>query len=95
MSVREITGIISFCIAMTGLFVANMLLMMMIGEINRKRDEGKLVSYFGFTFPKMLQIFHEYHSSYPSGSLHIYALISFACAMIGLIVVGICLHIIG
>ena len=95
MSARVITGIISFCIAMTGLFSANMLLTMMIGEINRKRQDGNLVSYFGFTFPKMLRIFGEYRSSYPAGHLHMYALAAFAVAIMGLISVAVCLHIIG
>jgi hypothetical protein len=52
--------IISFGVAVSGIIVANMFLFMMIGEINRKRDEGNLLSYFGFTFPKMLRIFSEY-----------------------------------
>jgi hypothetical protein len=95
MSVRAITGIISFCVAMTGLFLANMLLTMMIGEINRKRQGDDLISYFGFTFPKMLRIFREYRKSYPEGTLHIYALATFALAMIGLISVAVCLRIIG
>ena|GEM_PF-3709943 len=59
---------------MTGVFLKNMFLIMMIGEINRKRQEGNLVSYFGFIFPKMLQIFREYRSSYPDGKLHFYFL---------------------
>jgi hypothetical protein len=95
MSARAITGIISLCVAMTGLFLANMFLTMMIGEINRKRQGGSLVSYFGFTFPKMLRIFGEYRSSYPSGNLHVYALVSFALAVVGLVSVAACLRIIG
>ena len=95
MSVRAITGIISFCVALTGLFLANMLLTMMIGEINRKRQGGSLVSYFGFTFPKMLRIFGEYRSSYPSGKLHMYALGAFVLALLGLVSVAVCLRIIG
>ncbi|HLH33670.1 MAG TPA: hypothetical protein VKX41_03285 [Alloacidobacterium sp.] len=95
LNTRVITGVISFCIAMTGLFLANMYLTMMIGEINRKRQDGSLVSYFGFTFPKMLRIFGEYRRSYPVGRLHIYALTAFALAIIGLISVAVCLRIIG
>ncbi len=94
-SPRTITGIISFCVAMTGLFLANMYLTMMIGEINRKRQDGSLVSYFGFTFPKMLRIFGEYRFSYPDGRLHIYALTAFALAIIGLVTVAVCIRIIG
>ena len=60
MNARVITGIVSFSLALTGLFLANMFLAMMIGEISRKRQDGSLVSYFGFTFPKMWRIFGEY-----------------------------------
>ncbi len=80
---------------MTGLFLANMFLTMMIGAINRKRQEGNLVSYFGFTFPKMLRIFNEYRRSYPNENTNIYALAAFALAIIGLVSVAVCLRIIG
>ena len=95
MSIRAITGIISFCVSFSGVILANLFVTMMIGEINRKREEGKLVSYFGFTFPKVVLVFHEYRRSYPRGNLHIYALVAFAVGMIGLSVVIVCLHIIG
>jgi tellurite resistance protein TehA-like permease len=95
MSTRVIAGIVSLCVVVTGLFLANMFLTMMIGEINRKRQDGSLVSYFAFTFPKMLRIFDEYRSSYPNGNMHIYALAAFAFAIIGLIGVGLSLHVIG
>lgn len=94
MSERAIAGIVSFCFVLTGLFLANMFLMMMIGEINRKRDEGNLISYFGFTFPKMLRIFGEYRRSCPCGRLHIYALGAFGLAILSLISVAVCLHIV-
>jgi tellurite resistance protein TehA-like permease len=93
MSQRAIAGIISFCFVLTGLFLANMFLMMMIGEINRKREEANLISYFGFTFPKMLRIFGEYRRSYPNGKLHVYAVGAFGLAMIGLISVAVCLRV--
>jgi hypothetical protein len=70
---------------MTSVFLANLFLFMMIGEINRKRQEGNLVSYFGFTFPKTQRIFVEYRALYPSSKMHIYALVAFAIAMAGLI----------
>jgi hypothetical protein len=96
MSTRVITSVVSFCIAMTGLFLANMFLTMMIGEINRKRQEGNQVSYFGFTFPKMLRIFGEYRRLYPERHLlHIYALAAFTLAVIGLASVAVCLRIVG
>ena len=85
MSTRVIIGIASLCAATTGLIVANMFLYMMVGEINRKRTEENLVSYFGFAFPKMQRIFSEYRVKYPDGRLHIYALIAFAAAMVGVL----------
>ena len=95
MSSRATTAIILLSIAISGVVLANMFLIMMIGEINRQRGEGNLISYFGFTLPKMLHIFREYRRLYPNGKLHLYALASFAAAMLGLITVAICLHIIG
>lgn len=94
-STGVVAGIILFCVALSAAFLANLFVTMMIGEINRKRQEGDLISYFGFTFPKMLRIFHEYRRLYPSGKLHIYALASFGAAMTGLVIVAVCLHIIG
>jgi len=95
MNMRIVIGIISFCVATTGSILSNMFLIMMIGEINRKRQEGNLVSYFGFTFPKMSRILSEYSSLYPNGKLRIYALVAFACSMIGLISVVACLGFFG
>jgi hypothetical protein len=82
MSTRVVVGIVSLCVFATGLIVANMFLYMMIGEINRKRAEGNLVSYFGFAFPKIQRIFNEYRLKYPNGKLHIYVLLAFAVAMV-------------
>jgi hypothetical protein len=95
MSPRVITGIIAVCVAMTGLFLANMFLVMMIEEINRKRQDDSLVSYFGFNFPKMLRIFGEYRRLSQHGNMHIYALAAFALAIIGLVIVAVCLQVIG
>ena len=80
---------------MTGVFLGGMFMIMMIGEINRKRQEGNLVSYFGFTFLKMLRIFREYRSSYPDGKLHIYYYAAVALMAIGFIGVAACLGIMG
>jgi len=94
LTARTVTGIVSFSIALTGLFLANLFLTMMIGEINRKRQAGSLVSYFGYTFPKMIRIFGEYRDSYPDGRLHAYSLTAFALAVIGLITTAVCVGII-
>lgn len=95
MSTRAIVGIVLFCTAVSAIVLANLFLTMMIGEINRKRSDDNLVSYFGFTLPKMLRIFREYRRAYPGGKLQIYCLISFAVGVIGLIVVAVVLRIIG
>ena len=89
MNLWLVIGIIAFCAALSGVFLANMFVIMMIGEINRKREDGKLISYFGFTPPKTMRIFAEYRRLYPNGKLHIYALAVFALAMIALIIVGV------
>lgn len=94
-SARAMIGIIFFCIAMTGVFLGGMTMVMMIGEINRRRQEGNLISYFGYTFPKMLRIFREYRSLYPDGKLHIYHLAAVAVMFIGWIGVAVCIGIIG
>jgi hypothetical protein len=95
MNARLIAGIASFCMVLTGLFLANFFLMMMIGEINRKRPEERLISYFGFAPPKMVQIFGEYRRCYPAGKLHVYSLAAYAIALFGLVGVAVCLRIIG
>ena len=95
MSARIVAGIILFCLAISAIILTNLFQMMMIGEINRKRPENKLVSYFGFTPFKTLRIFREYRHLYPVGKLHIYAPACFGLAMISLVIVAICLHIIG
>ena len=95
MNARVIIGVISLCIVTTGAVLANMYFIMIIGEINRKRQDGNQVSYFGFMFPKMMRILNEYRSLYPQGKLHVYAVVAFGLSIVGLITVGVCLRIIG
>lgn len=91
MSARAIAGIIALSIATTGAILANMFLYVMIGEINRKRQDANQISYFGFAYPKIRRIFREYRRLYPDGKANIYSLAAFAVAVIGLgfIMVGI------
>lgn len=95
MNSRIIVGVLCFCAVMSGLFLANMFMTMMIGEINRKRQDGHLVSYLDFTGPKILQICSEYHRFYPNGKVLIYAVCAFTLTIIGLVGVALCLRIIG
>lgn len=95
MTARAVTGIVSFGIAGTCLVLANIFLTMMIGEINRKRQDGDLVSYFGFTFPKVKRIVDEYLRSYPMGKLYLLMSTAFIVAIVGLITAMVCIGIIG
>jgi hypothetical protein len=95
MSGRVIAGLSSICVAATGLVAANILLTAMIGEINRKRSDENLVSYLGFTFPKVQRVVEEYRRSYPAGRLHIYTSIAFVLAIAALVAAGMALRIIG
>jgi hypothetical protein len=92
MTTPVMTGLVSFAIAMTGLFLANMLLVMAIGEINRRTDEERHLSYFGFTPAKMLLILREYRCLYPDGRLVIYLVASFGLAAAGLVGALLCLR---
>ncbi len=95
MSTRLVAAIISLCLVIIAGELANTFVIRMIGEINRKRKEGNLISPFWFTLNKVLRVFREYRALYPEGKLHLYAKISFAAAIIALIIVAVCLHIIG
>jgi hypothetical protein len=95
MTSRLVAGIILFGISMTGVFLANIFLTMMIGEVNRKRPEGDLVSYFWFTGDKIFRIFREYRHEYPGGRVHIYTLGATALGFVGFLGVAVCLGIIG
>jgi hypothetical protein len=66
MNLRIVIGIIAFCAALSGVILANMFVNIMIGEINRKKEDGRLISYFGFTSPKVQRIFAEYRRLYRS-----------------------------
>jgi hypothetical protein len=95
LSARVLIDVAAFRIAGTGVFLGNMLTMMMIGEVNRKRQESDLVSYLGFTPQKSQMIFREYRRLYPDGKLHIYSYLALAAVVSGMITVAVCARIIG
>jgi hypothetical protein len=82
---RIFFGVAFFCLALTGTIFANRFLTIMIGEINRRRDEQSQISYFGFALPKMMRVFSEYRHWYPLGRYHICALLAFAIGVAGII----------
>lgn len=85
LSTRLFITAASLCVAMTGIVLGNLLLYMMIGEINRKREEPDLVSHFGFTLPKYLRILSEYRRLYPTGRLYSLNLIAICLVFAGVI----------
>jgi hypothetical protein len=89
-SIKVVAGVISFCLGTSSTGLSGIYYLIMIGEINRKRQEGNLMSYFCGSF-KMLEILSEYRRLYPGGKLHIYALVSTAIGMIGMISFAVCL----
>ena len=52
MSARMLIGSVLFCFFMTGMFLANMFLFMMVGDVNSKRPDGNQISYFGHHYFK-------------------------------------------
>ena len=92
---RIIGAIVFLGVATTATILANIFATMMIGEINRKRQDRPLLSYFNFTIPKILEMFSEYRLLYPSGKLHIVTSAAVAVGFLGIIGFGICFGIIG
>lgn len=90
-----LAALVSMCLALSGGFLSNMFLLMMIGEINRKKNERDLIPYFGFSPPKMIRVFDAYRKTYPHGRLHIYMLAAFAFVVIGLVGVMVLLTLMG
>jgi hypothetical protein len=95
MSTRDIVALTSFGVGLSGAFLANMLILMMIGEINRKTSEERLISYFGYTLSKVVRIFREYRSAYPEGKLHVYTFAAIALAVFSMLSFAISFGIIG
>jgi hypothetical protein len=85
MNTKEIIGGISFCILMIGVARGNIIQARMIREINRKRQGNSLISYFGFTPSKNIQIIREYRDAYPEGKLYLHHSIAIALLVIGMI----------
>jgi hypothetical protein len=88
MSVKAVVAIIAFIVAMSGAVLGNMFVIMMIAEINRKRQDGNLVSYFGYTLAKLLRVFSEYRSLYPDEKLNNYALTAILVLITGMIILA-------
>ena len=70
--------------------IVNYVMTIMIGEINRKRGENNVVSYWGSTPLKVIGILTEYRKAYPDGRLHLYCLVALsAFGASGLVIFGV------
>jgi|ERR1041384_179631 hypothetical protein len=85
MSAEGIIAIIAVCIYVVGLYLANMLWLLMVEEIDRRNPGLKLYEIFGFRRLRGFRGYREYREACPNGRLHIYELACFAIAMSGMI----------
>ena len=77
----DLVFIVLLCLATSFAVITGMFSIMMIGEVNRRREDQSQISYFWVTPWKMLEVFGEYRRLYPRGRLHIYALVAYAFCM--------------
>ncbi len=59
-----ITFFLFFGAASSGCAISSRILLAMVGEVNRKRDDNSQISYFGFSWPR---VWREYRTHYPNG----------------------------
>ena len=91
MTIRLILWILSFLVAMTGIFYANRTTYAMIDEINRKRPTDRQVSYFWFSPAQKRKIYDEYRSLDPEDKLGKRRRQAYAAIVIGFAASAICL----
>jgi hypothetical protein len=91
MTVRLILLILSFGVAMTGIFYANRTTYAMIEEINRKRPKDRQVSYFWFSTAQKRKIYEEYRQLYREDKLGKRRRRAYAAIVIGLAASAMCL----
>jgi hypothetical protein len=95
MTTRLIIGLVSFCIAVAGVFTGNLLLIEVIGQINKLRPVTRAVPFTRTPFATMtiMEILREYRRSYPASKLHIYAKTCLAVGISGFVATAACLMI--
>lgn len=86
-----ITGLVAVCVALSSLFIANLLFFAMIGEINGQAKQDDRISYLGYSMPKVVRVFRAYKRLFPSGRLHRYSLVAMILQWISTLVVIGCL----
>jgi hypothetical protein len=80
--------VIAFGIAWVAAAAANLILLAMIAEINRKSDEHSMMSYFRSSWAEVWEVWQEYTLLYPKGiyrfALMITVIISIAFALLSM-----------
>lgn len=85
MNARIIIGVIVLCLVTSGAVCGSMVMIAMIGEVNRKKPDGDRFSYIGFTFPKVSRVLSAYRSFYPQGRIHLYYFAALGLMFLGFI----------
>lgn len=95
MSARIELAVLAFGIAMTCTIVANLLWFKLIGAVNRRRPNAEQVSYWGFTYFKLIATVDEYRRSYPKGRIHVLMYLLVALMALSMITVAVSLSFVG
>jgi hypothetical protein len=90
MKTYAIAAGVLFCLATVGVLLSNLFVVVIIGELNRKRRQANQLSMF-FLMPwKISAIFNEYRLRYPEGRFlrYVYVCLAFgmACFLASMIV---------
>jgi len=75
---------VCLCLGTSAAIFGTLLMFMMIGEVNRKKDDAHQIPYLSLNPMRRDGMFSEYRRLYPSGRLHIYIFAAFAVMAIGI-----------
>jgi hypothetical protein len=95
MTALTVLAIMSFCLGLTGAIVGTLFYFMMVGEVNRKRDDANQIPYFNWPPGKQAGIYIEYRRLYPNGRLQIYIFGAAAVMAVGFGGAFLCLCLMG
>jgi hypothetical protein len=90
MKIYAIAAGVLFCLATVGIFLSNLFLIVIIGELNKRRRQSNQLSIF-FLMPwRISAIFNEYRLRYPEGRflryVYIGLIVGMACFLASMIV---------
>ncbi len=85
MQIGVVCLILSVSVAASAAILGNIFGTIMVGELNRQRDDQDQMSYFGYYPQKVTRIFREYRKLYPDGRYDRYTYICFALTSLGIV----------